>query len=379
MKRVRKATNKNTIKKQKTMASITSGFHLLFDSVAGYLLIVAITSGYPLITKLLPELPPQVKKSLNVHPSLPDLQQFNPLECLVLYLMAYPALAMYRSGGILGCFTLALALMGVLGGLIGPEIIKKLKGEEVAREKKLKEEEVAREKRLKEEKDEETKKIIENEKKKEPAPAVEVQKKAKSIFTKDTTSVTSKLSSNLTTDTSVSVLQEESSTPTMANKAAQAGDTGFESDNKTKEDPSAGGAEFRDEKALLADLTEPTQVETSAPFSQTLTSQQIFNYLCSGCKQKLESKGVRIGNLRTVVKRHSETLLEDEDALSVVTWDPAFTNKSGDSTRALSGGAAPTEDPKHAHFQELSFPLPIAGIIAVLSRIRRCLRRWMAT
>mmetsp|Transcript_19324 Transcript_19324/g.34980 ORF Transcript_19324/g.34980 Transcript_19324/m.34980 type:complete len:153 (+) Transcript_19324:169-627(+) len=117
------------------IAPIVSGIRILCDSLAGILLVITLTSAFPLIQKLLLQLPASVaatKSSLKLHPKLPDVREFHPVECLVLYLVAYPALAMYRSistaagsgDGILGCLALAMGLAGVLAGMIGPAMVK---------------------------------------------------------------------------------------------------------------------------------------------------------------------------------------------------------------------------------------------------------------
>jgi hypothetical protein len=74
------------------MPALVTGLSYVCDSLAGYLLITAITSGFSLVSKF--KLP---RITLKLHSTLPELQDFNPIECLVLYLIAYPALAMYRA------------------------------------------------------------------------------------------------------------------------------------------------------------------------------------------------------------------------------------------------------------------------------------------
>ena len=106
------------------MAALTSAVGYMCDTLAGYLLVIAITSGFSLVNKL--KLP-RVTAPLKLHSSLPDLKEFNPIECLVLYLVSYPALAMYRTvplGHIVGYTALAVGLLMLLLLGIGPAIIK---------------------------------------------------------------------------------------------------------------------------------------------------------------------------------------------------------------------------------------------------------------
>lgn len=65
-------------------------------------------------------------KSFKVHPNLPDLQEFSVVECLLLYLVSYPALAMYRSisGNLIGLLTLSIILAGLLLFLTGPMLVQ---------------------------------------------------------------------------------------------------------------------------------------------------------------------------------------------------------------------------------------------------------------
>ncbi|KAL7529363.1 hypothetical protein ACHAXR_002922, partial [Thalassiosira sp. AJA248-18] len=305
------------------MVALATGFHILCDSLAGYLLVIALTSGYPLVTKLI-KLPPQVKKSLKVHPNLPDLQEFNPAECLLLYLVAYPAFVMYRSGGILGFLTLALGLMGVLGGVIGPAMIKFDKEEEDKSKKN-------------------NGGIIKDNSNKGKDTDIKQVTSRGSIFKKEI-SVTSKTSSTLTVDSSVApALQDESSgTPTMANKGTQ-----------SEAGPRKENVKF-EEKAV------PTEAATPATTTVS-SSQQVNNLLCQGCKQKLENKGVRTNNIFSGMKRHnserhnSDVLPEDEEDLSVVTWDPAFAKETKGGPAGGPGGdsqgnKAPTRPSiVHAH------------------------------
>lgn len=195
---------------------IAATFRMLCDSLAGYLLIIVITSGLPILSKLSFKFTPAQIKSfpLKVHPTLPDLQEFNPIECLVLYLMAYPALAMYRSGGVLGYLTLSVGLVGVLGGVIGPATLKYQEEDLEKKEQQQQEDEATvksggglKEKEVMIKKKEKTGEDIVRE------PKSTLMKKQESVVKIDIfkkgTPATSEMSSTLTADTNVPVLQDE--------------------------------------------------------------------------------------------------------------------------------------------------------------------------
>ena len=266
------------------MAAISTGLRVLCDSLGGYLLVVALTSALPCVSKLA-KLPPQIKKSLKVHHTLPDLQEFNPVECLLLYLVAYPALVMYRSGNALVVLTLAVGLMAALACVIGPAMIKY--GEE--------ELESNGERGV----DEEDK--------------VKGGGENKGVYKKET-SATAKMASSLTADTgSVPGVKDENVTPTTANKGMQADFSG--SDETPKDDPQTpGGEDFN-----------------------------IYD-LCNGCKQKLGGRRISNIHIRPMSKRQSN-MEEDEDSLSVVTWDPAFTRPE-----SLNKSGCTDDDPKVTSF-----------------------------
>ena len=263
------------------MAALATGVGYICDTLAGYLLVVAITSGFPLVNKL--KLP-HANVPLKIHSTLPDLQEFNPVECLVLYLVSYPALALYRAippSNILG-LALAAGLLSLLLWGIGPAIIKMKKEEE----------------------------------------SMDVISSLSDgmVFKKVTHfRGESNISSNLTVDTNSSAidLQEENViTPLMENKDKK--------DEKDELDHILHKEETKDAFAVY-ELSE----EALASFDKDL---------CHNCRLKLEGSGLRISIVPSSVQRSSVKLTEDEDALSVVTWNPKpETLKPSISTEDLSG------------------------------------------
>ena len=252
-----------------------SGFSFICESLAGCLLVASMTSGFAIINKL--DLP-RAKVSLKLHSTLPDLQEFKPVECLVLYLMSYPALAMYRfipQGHAFGFLFLALGLLSVLLWGIGPAVIKMKKEDETKDEFGSLTEEV-------------------------------IFKKEKTHFRGE-----SNMSSNFTVDTtSVVDLQEEENviTPTATNKGEKSGDD-YERDMEHKEE---NKDRFSSSETNLYHT--PLSEEALASLDRDL---------CDSCKLRLEESDLRIGVIvPSSVPRSSVKLTEDEDALSVVTWNP---------------------------------------------------------
>eukprot|EP00578_Thalassiosira_sp_NH16_P001698 CAMPEP_0181133476 /NCGR_PEP_ID=MMETSP1071-20121207/31551_1 /TAXON_ID=35127 /ORGANISM="Thalassiosira sp., Strain NH16" /LENGTH=91 /DNA_ID=CAMNT_0023219883 /DNA_START=174 /DNA_END=446 /DNA_ORIENTATION=+ len=84
------------------MAVLATSLRLLADSLAGYLLVVALSCSLPLVAHKVGTIASSSSSRISsppvrIHPSLPDLREFRPLECLALYLAAYPVLAAYRA------------------------------------------------------------------------------------------------------------------------------------------------------------------------------------------------------------------------------------------------------------------------------------------
>ena len=106
---------------------------ILSDTIAGWLLIIVLTCTLPLINNvLLKQLPPSittnVNQSIKLHPSLPNIQSFQLLNCFVLYLLSFPILLMYRNvstfGNILGTLGFSIGLIVILGFGVGPAMLK---------------------------------------------------------------------------------------------------------------------------------------------------------------------------------------------------------------------------------------------------------------
>eukprot|EP00571_Detonula_confervacea_P010102 CAMPEP_0172306546 /NCGR_PEP_ID=MMETSP1058-20130122/7602_1 /TAXON_ID=83371 /ORGANISM="Detonula confervacea, Strain CCMP 353" /LENGTH=519 /DNA_ID=CAMNT_0013018471 /DNA_START=277 /DNA_END=1833 /DNA_ORIENTATION=+ len=291
------------------MAVLPTALRILSDSLAGYLLVTALTCAFPLANKLTEQAPRILKQSLKIHPSLPDLREFHPMECLVLYLVAYPALVVYRSipvGHVLGSLTFALGAMGVLAFGIGPAMMElgKSRGGGIVNGHEGG--------------------VDENN-----STTNEEQ-----IYKLETSGTSKMSSSNLTADTGyVPNLEDENLTPTTVNKSMQTSFPGDESPEE--EDPSPTGL-------CTPVATDPASDTTPATSS---INKRHLDLLCTGCKEMLSSKGVRISNIRSVMKRNSDNMVaEDEDALSVVTWDPAFAHTVESLKTTM------TEDLKQASF-----------------------------
>ena len=241
------------------------------DSLAGYLLVIAITSSFKLLRKKLPS--SIVKdKSIKIHPNLPDLQEFHVIECLLLYLISYPVLTMYRSysGNLFGLLMLSIGLAGGLLFITGPLLVKYRQQDQ--------------------------------------------DEKEKSRFVVHTGSNNN--------DSFIEVNEEEEydkkdNTPTTANNNKQRG-TAFEA-------PILG-----DTPPLPPPDTDPecdkTPVATGGG-SGGGTKQQMVSFTRGVSKQRssdiVSSRGT-----------------EDEDALSVVTWDPAFANMDDNAKNMSSSTAA---------------------------------------
>lgn len=103
------------------MATLLSGASLLFDSLAGYLTIVSLIAGFPLIEKFvktsgMPSSTTLLGGEASARFIKVDLRGFKPVECLFLYLVSYPITAAYRasSGSLSGCASLVVVLIGLL-------------------------------------------------------------------------------------------------------------------------------------------------------------------------------------------------------------------------------------------------------------------------
>ena len=106
----------------------------LLDAVAGYLLVTTIVSSFPLVCHYVSSSVQRPTTTRITHTlGLPtDLGEFHLIECLALYLTAYPALLVYRSLNPVGALAKASALLAyavVLAGLlvyvVGPELVKR--------------------------------------------------------------------------------------------------------------------------------------------------------------------------------------------------------------------------------------------------------------
>jgi len=113
--------------------NIITTLQILSDSIAGWLLIIVLTCTLPLINNvLLKQLPPSITTNVNqtikLHPSLPNIQSFQLLNCFVLYLISFPILLMYRNvstfGNIFGTLGFSIGLMLLLGFGVGPAMLK---------------------------------------------------------------------------------------------------------------------------------------------------------------------------------------------------------------------------------------------------------------
>lgn len=256
------------------MPALVTGLSYVCDSLAGYLLITAITSGFSLVSKF--KLP---RITLKLHSTLPELQDFNPIECLVLYLIAYPALAMYRaipSDHVVGYLALAVGLLSLLLWGIGPAMTK-----------------------IKQE----------DEPKDEIVSLIDEMR-----FNRETTHTHfragSNISCNLTVDTnsdSVIDLQEDNVVTLSADnkgKMSEQDDMDHFQKDENKDEISCYG------NNNLCSI--PLSEEALANFDKDL---------CHNCKIKLESGGFSISIVPSSVQRSSVKITEDEDALSVVTWN----------------------------------------------------------
>ena len=135
--------------------NIITALQILSDSIAGWLLIVTLTCTLPLINNvLLKQLPTSiatnVKESIKLHPSLPNIQSFQLVNNFVLYLLFYPILLTYRNistfGNIVGSVGFSIGLIVLLGFGVGPAMLK-YQEEEVEAKKKQQEEMVKRKER----------------------------------------------------------------------------------------------------------------------------------------------------------------------------------------------------------------------------------------
>jgi hypothetical protein len=95
--------------------SAMSAVLYLVDAVAGYLLITTIVSSFPLVCHYVssssvqrPMATPRITHTLRL-PT--DLGELHLIECLALYLTAYPALLVYRSLNPVGVLVKASALL----------------------------------------------------------------------------------------------------------------------------------------------------------------------------------------------------------------------------------------------------------------------------
>ena len=254
------------------------------DSLAGYLLVIAITSSFKLLRKKVPS--SMKDKSFKVHPNLPDLQEFNVVECLLLYLVSYPALAMYRSnsGNLIGLLTLCIILACLLLFLTGPMLVKYRQDQD------------------------------EKEKISTTTPQLGVR-------------------SDSNNDSFIEVNEEEydndnkDNTPTTANNNKQRG-TAFDDNIST---PILG----EDSPPL------PPPVDTDPEGDKTPVAtgggggggkQQMFSF----------TRGVTKQRSSDVVSSRGT---EDEDALSVVTWDPAFANMDDNVKHMSSSTVVPSSSP----------------------------------
>ena len=224
-------------------------------------------------------------KSFKVHPNLPDLQEFNVVECLLLYLVSYPALAMYRSnsGNLIGLLTLSIILACLLLFLTGPMLVKYRQDQD------------------------------EKEKISTTTPQLGVR-------------------SDSNNDSFIEVNEEEydndnkDNTPTTANNNKQRG-TAFDDNIST---PILG----EDSPPL------PPPVDTDPEGDKTPVAtgggggggkQQMFSF----------TRGVTKQRSSDVVSSRGT---EDEDALSVVTWDP-FANMDDNVKHMSSSTVVPSSSP----------------------------------
>jgi PAS domain S-box-containing protein len=263
------------------MVALITGLGCLCDSLAGYLLIVAITSGFPLISNKLNL--PQAKTALKLHPNLPDLLEFNPVECLALYLVSYPVLAAYRaipSGNIMGYLALSIMLFSILLWGIGPVVINLRKAEQEAKD--------------------------------EISSLGEIMspKRERTHFRGN-----SNMSSNMTVDTNSVIDLHDESLNTV---------TTFQENNQCK--GNAEGENLNREYEHKEENKDAFAVYDNDLCHIPLSEEALATFdkpdLCGHCKLKLESNGYRISIVPSSVQRSSVKLTEDEDALSVVTWNP---------------------------------------------------------
>lgn len=102
------------------MTALSHTASILLDSLAGYLMVISLISGFPLIEQFLKKSGIPTSDLLGGEASLKifkaDVLLFKPVECLFLYLVSYPITAAYQasSGSMSGCLALVVALIGLL-------------------------------------------------------------------------------------------------------------------------------------------------------------------------------------------------------------------------------------------------------------------------
>jgi len=94
---------------------------ILLDSLAGYLMVISLISGFPLVEKFIktsgiPTSGTLLGGEASQRIFKVDVRGFKPVECLFLYLVSYPITAAYRasSGSTSGCLSLVVVLIGLL-------------------------------------------------------------------------------------------------------------------------------------------------------------------------------------------------------------------------------------------------------------------------
>lgn len=102
------------------MATLPYAASILLDSLAGYLMVISLISGFPIVEKFVKTTSGISSSSVMGDASLKflkfDIRVFKPVECLFLYLISYPITAAYRasSGSMPGCLSLVVVLIGLL-------------------------------------------------------------------------------------------------------------------------------------------------------------------------------------------------------------------------------------------------------------------------
>ena len=104
------------------MATLSYAASILLDSLAGYLMVISLISGFPIVENFVKTTSgiPSASSSALGDASLRflkfDIRVFKPVECLFLYLISYPITAAYRasSGSMPGCLSLVVVLIGLL-------------------------------------------------------------------------------------------------------------------------------------------------------------------------------------------------------------------------------------------------------------------------